>query len=243
MEYVEEKGVVPLGELEAHFGVSMSTLRRDISELCNRGALKKTYGCVSKNAPVENMIPFHLRSGIHLSEKVRAARAAARFVEDGDFIFIDSGSTTCMMVDFLKDKRDVSIVTNNLDVVMRAVSCPGLNIYVLPGMLNRENNSFSALDEARLFSNFNITKVFIACSGLSLKQGVSHSSPSEGALKRKALSLTENRYLVLDGTKFDALAPLRLCGVEEFSVVCTDVIPPQEYVDYFKKHGIRLACE
>lgn len=242
IEYVEGKGVVPLTELETHFGVSMSTLRRDVAELCQQGTLKKTYGCVSKNTPTESVIPFHLRSDIRLQEKILAAKAAAHFVEDNDFIFIDSGSTTCMMVDFLKDKKDVSIVTNNLDVVMRSVSYPNLNIYVLPGMLNRENNSFSALAEEALFTSFNITKVFLACSGFSLKQGVSHTYLSEGVLKRRAMSLTENRYLVLDETKFGALAPLRLCGAEEFPVICTNRTPAQEYVDYFKQNGIQLAC-
>ncbi|MFV0413822.1 MAG: DeoR/GlpR family DNA-binding transcription regulator [Oscillospiraceae bacterium] len=243
IEYVGEKGVVPLAELEAHFGVSMSTLRRDIAVLCQQGALNKMYGCVSKNTPAANVIPFHLRSGLHLPEKLQAAKAAARFVNDNDFVFIDSGSTTCMMIDFLKDRKNVSIVTNNLDVVMRAVAYPNLQIYVLPGMLNRENNSFTALAEEHLFANFNITKVFIACGGFSLKQGVSHTYPSEGVLKKRALALTENRYLVLDETKFGAPAPLRFCGATEFSVVCTNRMPPPEYVAYFKENNIELAYE
>lgn len=242
-EFVSERGIVPLAELERHFGVSMSTLRRDVAALCQQGTLNKTYGCVSKNTQAESVIPFHLRSGLCLQEKIQAARVAAGFVNDGDFIFVDSGSTTCMMVDFLRDRKDVSILTNNLDVVMRAVAHPNLNIYILPGLLNRENNSFTALADEPLFGSFNITKAFVACSGLSLKHGVSHTYLSEGALKRRVLSLTEQRYLVLDETKFGASAPLRLCGVEEFSVVCTNRIPDEEYVTYFKEQGIGLAFE
>lgn len=240
-ELVAERGVVPLDELERHFGVSMSTLRRDIATLCQQGALKKTYGCVTKNTAGEPLIPFHLRSTLNLQEKIAAAKVAAGFVNDGDFIFIDSGSTTCMMVDFLQDRKDVSIVTNNLDVVMRAVAHPNLSIYILPGLLNRENNSFTALADESLFHSFNITKAFVACSGISLKKGVSHTYMSEGPLKKQVLSLADQRYLVLDETKFNASAPLRLCGVEEFSVVCTNRLPPTEFVDYFKQKCIGLA--
>ena len=243
-EYVAERGVVPLAELESHFGVSMSTLRRDIAELSRQGSLTKTYGCVSKSPEAaEPVVPFHLRSSHRLGEKTRAARVAASFVRDGDFIFIDSGSTTCMMVDFLGDRRDVSIVTNNLDVVMRAVSFPNLNIYILPGLLNRENNSFTTLPDEPLLGTFNITKAFLACSGLSLRSGVSHTYLSEGALKRKVLSLADERYLVLDETKFGALAPLRLCGVEDFTAVCTSRRPSEEYTAYFGEKGIQLAFE
>lgn len=242
-EYVAERGVVPLDELERHFGVSMSTLRRDIAALCKQGTLNKTYGCVSKNTAAEPAIPFHLRSGLHLQEKLQAAKVAAGFVEDGDFIFIDSGSTTCMMVDFLGDKKDVSIVTNNLDVVMRAVARPNLKVYILSGLLNRENNSFTALADEPLLEQFNITKAFVACGGLSLRQGVSHTHPSEGALKKRILSLTEQRYLVLDETKFGAAAPLRLCGIEEFAAVCTNCRPTEEYAAYFREKNIRLAFE
>lgn len=93
------------------------------------------------------------------------------------------------------------------------------------------------------FRNFNVTKTFIACSGLSLKHGVSHTDPSEGILKRRMLGLSENRYLVLDEAKFDAVAPLRLCSIDELSAICTNCKPSQEYTTYLKEHGIQLSFD
>lgn len=250
--YISRNDKVPLEELCDHFGVSMSTLRRDIKQLYDQGLIIKQYGSVSPreasapsagNAAGNPLPPFHKRSSINPREKGLVAKIAAGFVEDNDVIFIDSGSTTALMIDYMQHLQHVTIVTNNLDVVMRAYPYTNLDVYVLPGLYKRSNNSFSLLAESYIYDYYNITKAFIACSGFSMADGVSHMDLSERIIKRCTLNRTKTCYLLVDHTKFGHSAPLHLCEINSFTAICTDTRPSQEYVDYCEHHGVKLYYE
>ncbi|MGI6162092.1 MAG: DeoR/GlpR family DNA-binding transcription regulator [Christensenellales bacterium] len=239
-DFVNEKGMVSLDDLRQEFGVSMSTLRRDINVLCERGDLKKMYGFVTRNTDTEEAQLFHPRSAIHTEAKRKAAGIAARFINDNDVIFIDSGSTCCLIIDFLKDRKNVTIITNNLDVILHSKPYPNLDVYVLPGLYKRQNNSFSMLTDDELYNNYNIRKAFLASSGVTLSNGVAHSDLSERIIKRSAINKTREKYLLLDHAKFNKDAPLYLCDITEFTAICTDRRPPEDYVVYLNKNGVQL---
>ena len=250
-DYISLHKKVALTDLCEQFGVSMSTLRRDIKSLYDQGLISKQYGFVSSRekeraaepSPVKRKAPFHERSLIHPQEKETAAKLAAGLVENGDVIFIDSGSTTAFMVDHLRHLEHIVIVTNNLDVVMRAQPYPHLDVYVLPGLYKRSNNSFSLLAESYIYDYYNIAKAFLACSGVSLTDGVSHFDLSERVIKNCTINHTKNCYLLADHSKFGHTAPLHLCDISTFTAICTDQRPAPEYVEYCEQHNVKLYYE
>lgn len=249
--YISRHQKVTLTDLCEQFGVSMSTLRRDIKSLYERGLISKQYGSVSSRekelaaapSPVKMTVPYHERSLIHPREKEITAKIAAGLVENNDVIFIDSGSTTAFMVDYLQHLEHIVIVTNNLDVVMRAQPYPHLDVYVLPGLYKRSNNSFSLLAESYIYDYYNITKAFLACSGISLTDGVSHFDLSERVIKNCTINHTKNCYLLVDHSKFGHTAPLHLCDIGTFTAICTDQRPSPEYVEYCEQHNVKLHYE
>lgn len=250
-DYISQFDKVSLKELSEHFGISMSTLRRDIQTLFDQGKIEKQYGFVSvysehsakRVASLNNLSPYHPRSLINTSEKSIIARLASRLVEDDDVIFIDSGSTTALMVEHMEHLKHVTIVTNNLDVVMRAQPYSNLDIYILPGLYKRSNNSFSLLAESYIYDYYNIKKAFIACTGISLSDGVSHTDLSERIIKQCTISHTKNCCLLVDHTKFDYVAPLHLCDIQQFTSICTDIRPPQPYIDFCQQHNVSMYYE
>lgn len=240
VDYVNSRETVSLTQLCAHFGISISTLRRDVAELCDQGAVKKMYGCISRNMPSAQLIPFHVRSSQDSAFKDQVAANAAQFVQENDSIFIDSGSTTCLLVEYLAHLQSVTIVTNNLDVVIRAIPHENLQVYILPGVLYRQNNSFSAFDVKDMLREYSISKAFIAASGVSIKEGVSHTTPAERALKRSVIDKATKNYLLIDHNKFDAIAPLHLCAIDAFDCIITDQRPPDAYLQYCQSRDIDL---
>ncbi|MBQ4651266.1 MAG: DeoR/GlpR transcriptional regulator [Oscillospiraceae bacterium] len=141
-DYIRKNGSVSLDDLCREFDVSKNTIRRDVAEIVERSDIRKIYGGVSAQ---RNVIPppFAERSAVNQDIKESLGRKAAQFVNDGDIIYVDSGTTTCRMIDHLGERNNVTVVTHSLDVINRAVALPGLNIIALSGTLNRKTLSFT----------------------------------------------------------------------------------------------------
>lgn len=240
-EYIKEQKSATPEELCQKFHISMSTLRRDISLLVQRGAVQKAYGYVSYN--FENagkIIPFDVRNAIHTLEKQAACSAAASLVEDNDTIYVDSGSTTCHLIDYIQDRQNITVITSNLDLILRAAPREHIRLLALPGELNRKNNSFSPVSGVDLLCHLNFSKAFIAASGLTLEDGFSHSYLSERPLKQAVMSKAARHYFILDDSKFGEKSLLHLCPVSRADAICTNRLPEAAYIDYCHEHGIPL---
>ncbi|MCC8025097.1 MAG: DeoR/GlpR family DNA-binding transcription regulator [Clostridium sp.] len=240
-EYVKAHQKVPLDDLCRTFGISMSTLRRDINTLAERGCVQKAYGYVFFNYSASRMIPFHIRSTINTGLKKEACRAAASLICDNDTIFIDSGSTTCHLMDYLADRKNLTVITGNLDVILRAAPMENIHLLVCAGELNRKNNSFSPVMGMDSLDRMNFSKAFLAASGLTTGGGFSHSYLSERPLKQTVLEKSAKHYFVVDSSKFGVKALLSMCPINRADAICTDSAPEEAYIEYCSEHGIPLV--
>ena len=239
--FIGERNTVKMNELAEHFGMSMSTLRRDLDKLASENKIVKSYGSVSLTRPSVSFL--HSQNTIHMQEKKKIASFAARLIDNGDIIFIDSGSTCGLITDFIPDDFHVTIITNNLDVIIRGMRKETLDIYSIPGKLNRKNNSFSYMQDCNPYKDYNIGKIFVSCAGIDIEYGISHNEVSERTIKKYAIERTTNRILLADSTKFGHIAPLHVCEIKAFSILCTNEQPPEAYIDYCLQNRVQLIYE
>ncbi|QXE20767.1 DeoR/GlpR family DNA-binding transcription regulator [Clostridium sp. 001] len=237
-EYVLNKNTVTLDTLTDVFNVSKNTIRRDIQELIKRGNIKKVYGGVASNSKL--LSPFNENQVENTYTKGLIAKAASRFVKDGDIIFIDSGTTTLNMGDFLKDKNNLTIVTNNLNFIINCLKYTNLNIISTGGTLNRETNSFSGIDSLNLLKNYNINKAFMNATGISLTNGVTNSSPLESEIKKIAVKKSSEVFILADYSKFDICSLVTYCDLDDIDYLITDKFPPEAYNQLIEKSSIEL---
>jgi DeoR family myo-inositol catabolism operon transcriptional repressor len=238
-KYIHDNGNVDLDVLCKEFSVSKNTIRRDIGELVKSGSIKKVYGGVTSNG--KKIVPFEERNIKNISEKILIAKNAAKYVEDGDIIFIDSGTTTVNMVEFLKDRKNVIIITNNLNIIFNAIPYSNLQIISLGGNLIRNTNSFACLETATFFENFNINKAFMAATGISITKGVTNYAHFEYQIKKTAVETSDEIFLLADYSKFNTSSLITYCNLNDINHVITDKVPPHEYVEYFQKHNIKIT--
>lgn len=236
-EYVLTNEAVTLDALCNTFNISKSTLRRDIDELVKRGRIKKIYGGVM--AENKNLIPFKERNMKNRTKKMAIAEKAAQFVNNGDIIYIDSGTTTVNMINFLKDKN-VTILTNNLDVIVNAQPLTGLNIISIGGTLSRKTNSFYGVTSLITLKNYNLKKAFMAATGISLTNGVTNSSPLEYEIKKSVVEKSDEVFLLVDSSKFGVSSLMTYCQLTEIDNLITDDFPPHEYIEFFRQNDIQL---
>ena len=169
--YIYEHKTVTLEQLCTTFNVSMNTIRRDVKELTQNARIKKIYGGVTVKSEQRELLPFSERHISNLEEKQKIAARAAQLVEDGDVIFIDSGTTTFHMIEYMQNKQNITVLTNNLEVIMRGVTCENIKLISLSGEFNRKTLSFVGDTAAEVLKNYNISKAFMASTGISVEGG------------------------------------------------------------------------
>lgn len=236
-EYVLKHQTVSLDELVTTFNVSKNTIRRDIQRLVERGEIKKVYGGVSVNNTT--LISFHERQTQNQAQKKIIGKLAGQFVEDGDIIFIDSGTTTLEMFGFIKEKN-VTVVTNNLAFIIDSLPYENLNIISIGGILQRKTNSYASFTETNILKRYNVNKAFMASTGVSLSHGVTNASPVESELKETAVSRSSEVFLLVDHGKFDKHGLVTFCDLSDIDYLVTDQMPEEKYLDYSHRHDIQV---
>lgn len=220
-QYILEHDMVSMEELKDTFQISMNTARLDVAQLVNKGTVRKVYGGVCSNNK-SNLVPFDERETRNIQGKRAVGKAAAALVNDGDIIYIDSGTTTMYMVDHLGERKNVTILTNNLNAINRALPYPDLNIISLPGALDRKTNSFVSADSVKTLEKYNIKKAFMASSGILESGTITNSSPLEFEIKKTAIVKSEEVYLMIDATKYGKSALLTYAHIEDMNGIIVD---------------------
>lgn len=238
-EYVFKHQFVSLDDLGTVFGVSKTTVRRDIQRLINDGTIKKVYGGVAINNHAE-LESFNEEKTKKQFQKHLIAKAAANYVENGEVIFIDSGTDTLEMITFLKNKH-VIIITNSLDIIVQALPFENLNVISTDGLLERDTKSFSTYSKRNSFGKYNFDKVFMASSGVSVSKGVTCTSPIESEIKETIVKGNAEVFLLVDHTKFEKYAIFTYCGLEEIDYLITDDFLDESYQECATKNNIEIV--
>ncbi len=238
-KYISLKGTASMEELQRQFNVSANTVRRDIAELLQRGTVEKVYGGVCARPASPTLTPYEMRRLSSGEAKELIGRTAAGLVSDGDVIFIDSGTTTLHMIDCLKDKRDVTVITHNLGAIVRALPYENIHVIVLPGSLRRKTNSMTGSDSVKAMKKYNIRSAFMAATGLSM-HGATNSSAQEYDIKQAAVECSEKAYLLVDRHKFGVTGVMTYAPISSFEAVVTDQAPGEDYLALLRENSVRL---
>ncbi len=239
VDYIYRNKTLTLDQICQQFHISKSTLRRDLNAILSAGDIEKIYGGVTVSQRRE-LVSFDERNIKHPEEKKRIASAAAQLIENGDVIFIDSGTTTLHLLEAISDLKNITVLTNNLEIIIRAVPFPNISVISLSGVLMRETFSFAGTNAAQVLQNYNISKAFMAASGFSAQNGVMNSSPLETDIKITAIERSRQVYLLADSSKCNAVSLMTYCDLGKVDTLVTDAEPSPEIRESMEKSGGRI---
>ncbi|WP_305767299.1 DeoR/GlpR family DNA-binding transcription regulator [Candidatus Epulonipiscium viviparus] len=238
--YILEKKIVQLDALCVLFGISKNTLRRDIDILVKKGSIAKVYGGVVAVGETSQLTAFEKRAGMLVKEKVGIAKCAATFVQDSDVIFIDTGTTTAYLINYLGHLNNLTIVTYNVDTIYKALQFPNLKLISLPGMLKHNTVSLVDPEAVNYLANININKAFVSCTGLSIANGICNTSAEEYIIKQAVVKKSKESYLLADHSKFDRSALMTYADIEDIEYLITDREPDAVYEEYLIQKSVNL---
>lgn len=222
LELLENKDFMMVDEISELMKVSKPTVRRDLQDLEAKGIIRRFRGgaCLADKVLVEESVSISKMMGVNLDSKKKIAKEAARLIEDGDIIFMDSGSTTCAMVPFIEAK-DIHVVTNNMQIAAALVERK-ICTYILGGEIQLESKSILEDDVISRLEILNLNKAFIGARGVEQMSGYSTTSQIDCNIKSMAMRRAEKSYVLADKSKLGKRKFFTYAQLEEAICITED---------------------
>lgn len=239
MEIVRTQQVVKHSELTEVLQISMETLRRDIQILVQQGLIEKFYGGIREveQSLTETLIEQRM---IHqLDEKIAIARKCAKLIHEGDCIFLDSGSSTFQIAKFIRNMKNVTVITNSLPIAIELLQT-SVEIILMGGKVRHSEKSIVAYDFLLQYDQLNISKAFICTSGISLQNGLSDFSFEEVLTRRNIVRIAQTIYVVADHTKFERDVAIKICSLSDVDYFITDAGLNDAIFKQYQHAGINI---
>ena len=228
LQLLNERDAVTVAELSALLGISESTIRRDLNNLAEMGKLNKVFGgatAIHSTAGVTET-SFEVRETEMSEEKTAIARYAATLVLDGDFVFIDAGTTTYRLIDFLSNTR-ASYITNGVAHARKLIR-RGFDTYIIPGRIKPVTEAIIGATGIGMISRFNFTKAFVGTNGIDLKTGFTTTEINEGLVKEAIVNHSYMSFVLADRSKFRRVFPVSFAELKKCCII-TDAVPDSKF--------------
>ena len=242
LHFIQQQTRATVSELSAHFDVSVATVRRDLDALTERGDVARFHGgaMARQQAPPEQ--PVLERSREQADEKQRIARAAANFIENGDTIFLGSGTTVLEVAKRLQHRQALTVITNSVLVVNELADAPGVAVISLGGMVRSSEMSMIGHLTEQALGEVRAQKIIMGIRALDIEQGLTNDYLPETMTDRAILSQGGTVIIVADHSKCGRVATAFLAPLSAIDVLVTDAAAPQEFIAAAKETGVDVLA-
>lgn len=240
MKLIQENQTVHVSDLSRRFSVTEETIRRDLERLEATGSIIRTHGgaMLSKKDATRVEQSANIRKMTNVKEKTAIANLIAQTISDGDDIMLDDSSTSLFVARALKDKHNLTVITNSLEIIMELKDRSDWNVMGTGGVLRERSMSFVGNQAETMISNFYVDKAIISCKGLDMQRGFTESTEPSALVKRCMISAAREVVLAADHTKFDLISFVQIGKLTRLSTIMTDRKPSQEWLDVLSENGI-----
>ena len=233
-------GKARVEDLAEKFNVSSVTIRSDLSFLEKNGYVIRSHGAAIPNSGVIAELSVQEKRRQNAGVKSFIAQAAAKLINNGDTVILDSGTTTREIASSLKSLEDVVVMTSGLDVAMELVSAPGIDVLMSGGVLRKNALSFSGSQAEISLKNYRFDKVFLGVDGFDLRAGITTHNEQEASLNRIMCEVSEQVIAVTDSTKFGRRSCHMIREFGNIDILVTDTNIPEEYLQKLRDMNVEV---
>lgn len=221
IDQIDKRDVVKIQELISMTNASESTIRRDLSTLEERGFLKRVHGGASKLSNSRLEPDMLEKSSKNLQDKLKIAETAAALLEEGDCIYLDAGTTTLHMIEFIDKAKDIVVVTNGV-MHIEALIRKGIPFYLLGGYVKHRTGAMIGGASLTAISQYRFDKSFLGVNGVHIEAGFTTPDPDEALLKTKAVRQAKTAYVLADPSKFGEISFSAFADLSDAAIITTD---------------------
>ncbi len=226
--------------MSAEFGVSESTIRRDLRDLEESGLVERTHGGA---LPADSTLAeptFAEKTDQHLAEKQAIGLLAASLVRDGDSVILDAGTTTLEVARALRLRKNLTVVTNAFHIAAELADCDSIHVIVTGGSIRGNTLALVGPTAERSLEEVNVDWAFVGANGLDLKRGLTTPTQAEAKVKACMIAAARQVVVVIDSSKVGKVAFATIAPLHGLHVLVTDANLPPETLGELQKCGVRV---
>ena len=240
IDLVRENGKVKVSELSERYKISEVSIRKDLEVLEAEGHLSRVHGgAVGHNKLYVNM-DLNERFKTNAQAKRRLADLAASFIEDNDTIMMNAGTTLTYVLRAIRDKKNISIVTNSVQNATEAALYSNFNVILLGGELDSKYQFTYGEDAIRQLENYHATKCILSVDGICSVSGLTLYYSNEASLAKKMIESSSEVIITADSSKLGKNVFARITDAAKTDILITTETKNREEIEKLAKLGVKV---
>ena len=241
LSLLTQQGRLSVTEIVQQFSISAATVRRDLESLASQGKVQRVHGGVIaiEQAPPE--LPILERQSEQVDEKTHIGRTAANLIADRETVFLGSGTTVLEVARNLRDRKNLTIITNSLPVLNTLAGIKEITVISLGGMLRDSELSFIGHITEQALAEVRADKVIMGTRGVSLEHGLTNDYLQETLTDRAIMKSGREVIIVADHSKVNRVSTVLLAPLSSMNTFVTDSKVERKFVQALKRQGIQVV--
>ena len=219
---LQQERRVLVSDLSQFYNVTEETIRRDLEKLEKEGVAKKTYGGAILNENFNVDLPYTVRKKSNVANKQQIAEIIAEMIEDGDHIIMDASSTALYVAKRIKNKKNITLITNSIEIILELSDMTGWKILSTGGSLKEGSLSFVGYQAEDMIKKFHVDKAIISCKGVDIENGFTDSNEMDAQVKKAILNSAKYKILAADSSKFNKISFTKIGDFSDIDTIVTD---------------------
>ncbi len=236
VDWTRNEGRLNAAKAAAKLKVASETVRRDLDVLQRRGVLRKVHGGAIASGRFSHEYSIPERQNHNPEAKKRIAETASEYVPDEGCIFVDGGTTTEFLAPALRNRPDLLVVTNSVNLASR-IADSTTKTYMLSGRVRPTTLSSVGARTVADLSQLNAVVAFVGANGISKDLQISAFDTDEALVKRVFISNSAETILLADNSKFGSTYPSTFGQPSDFDRLVTDLGTDSWFIEAFTNHG------
>jgi DeoR family transcriptional regulator of aga operon/DeoR family fructose operon transcriptional repressor len=239
---IRKQRTLKVADLIDEYQVSIETIRRDLEYLEKKGQLQRVYGGAVLRGFYGDEPEYESREIINYTQKQAIGKKTVEFIDDGDVLFFDLGTTPMEVAKQLRFKKNLTVITNATLTAQELIrNNPGCRVILLGGELRQSELAVSgAIAESNL-KNFYAVKAIISIGGITVETGVTDFNFHEASVRRIMVERASQVIGVTDYSKFGVIAMNHICPIEKLNILVTDWNIPPHVLGEYRALGINIC--
>lgn len=240
IQEIQKNGKVRVDNLSEQYDVSSVTIRNDLDYLEEKGILHRTHGGALIRKSVYEDPTLEEKKKRFYEEKQRIGKKAVELIKDSDSILLDSGTTAMEVAQRLSGKKNLTIMTNAINIALKLGEFEKLNVMLTGGVLRKESFSLVGPEAEAAISNYYFDKLFLGVDGLDIRFGLTTPNPMEAQLNRTMVKRAQEVIAIADSSKFGRHSFSYICDIDVISTIITDDNISNQYEMELVKRNINV---
>lgn len=241
IEILREKKSVTVSELRDEFGVSEETVRRDLLQLEQSNMLNRVYGGAYLGNIVQQALPTTLRKETCRHAKETIASICETLIDNGDTIMLDSSTTAYYVAKSLLKRKNITVITNSLDIAHLLSSSDSVVLICAGGRLNNHYQAYLDSSALNFLEGFYADKAFVSCTGISISNGLTDSVEMQGRIRQVMFRNAQQRICIVDDTKLGKTTLSKIASLDAIDLLVTNTRPSEEWLNELSNR--KIGCQ